>query len=211
MSIDNEFIRNVAAPRAIVVSACTAVFTLLWAIGWNIWNATIKPKLSIEIDKSRVVEKDNGAVYFQINLTLTSSKGKVYLKEACLFRKPFWLFLSYERFRLLSNLFSLKLDELPIRKGIICRLEYPLNLWRTDLIDFCNQPVLARCSFDRFADNYGKDVRDIEIEEKSRVDLIFIGTVYEGEKVGIQCRVPSSNWYIYIDYGVGKITSKAFA
>jgi hypothetical protein len=211
MGIDNEFVKNVAVPRAIVVSACTGVCILVWTIGWNIWNATRKPKLSIEIEKSRGVPKANGAVDFQLNLTLTSSKGKLYLKEAYLFRKPFWLFLSYKILKLLSNIFPLKLDELQIKKGIICKLVYPLNVWATDLIDFCNQPVLARCSFDRFADNYGKDVRNIEIEENSRVDLIFVGTVYEGEKVGIQCRAPLSNWYIYIDYGVGKITSKAFA
>ncbi len=207
MGINNEFIRNVAAPMAIVVSACTAVFTLVW----NIWNATRKPKLSIEIQKSRVVQKANGSVDFQLNLSLISSKGKVYLKEAYLFRKPFWLFSDYKILKLLSNIFFLKLDKLQIKKGIICKMEYPLNLWDADLIDFCNQRVLARCSFDRFAENYGKDVRNIEIEENSRVDLIFIGTLYEGKEVGIQCRKPVSNWYIYIDYGVGKITTKAFA
>jgi hypothetical protein len=204
VSIDIESITSVTGSISSVILAGTA--------GWKIWNDNIKkPRLELEIEKSRVVEKANGAFDFQINLTLSSSKSRFYLKEVFLLGKPTFGFLPDAPLKIILNLFPSYLHKLQLSQGIICRREAPFKVWNTNLIDFCNQPVLGRCSFDKFAENYGKDVKDIEIEDEFLTKLIFFGTVYKDKNEGRQFEIPLSNWYIYIDYGVDKITSKVFA
>jgi len=158
VSIDIESITSVTGSISSVILAGTA--------GWKIWNDNIKkPRLELEIEKSRVVEKADGAFDFQINLTLSCSKSKFYLKEVFLLGKPSLFFLPDTPLKIILNLFPSYLHKLQLNQGIICRREDPFKVWNTNLIDFCNQPVLGKCSFDKFAENYGKDVKDIEIEE----------------------------------------------
>ncbi|MEH2274618.1 MAG: hypothetical protein V7K40_07350 [Nostoc sp.] len=148
-----------------------------------------KPRLSIDVEKSLLVTERNDCVEFEIDIILTSSNKKIFLKE---------VFISSNQF--FSN------RKIQLDKIIVCSdNDYIKPIWGTNLIEYCNEPVLGRCSIDQFVKQFGKNVKDIEIDDDYRKKLIFIGKMDIAQKSGSKNSTTLKNWYITIKYQSGTI------
>ena len=191
MSLDVESIYHLApiAPivSAIIVTLSFLIQSILLPVIKKIFK---KPRLSIDIEKCLLFNK-NDCAEFQIDIILTSSNEKIFLKE---------LFISYNQF--LSN------RKIQLDKTILCSDKDYIKIWGTDLIEYCNQPLLGRCSLNQFVKQFGKNVKDIEIDDDCRKKLIFTGTIDINQKSGSKNSVTAKNWYITIKHQSGTIKKR---
>ncbi|MEH2143039.1 hypothetical protein [Nostoc sp.] len=147
-----------------------------------------KPRLSIDVEKCLLVTERNDCIEFEIDIILISSNKKIFLKE---------VFISY--YKLFSN------RKIQLDKTILCSDEDYIKIWGTNLIEYCNEPVLGRCSIDQFVKQFGKNVKDIEIDDDSRKKLIFIGKMDIAQKSGSKNSTTLKNWDITIKHQSGTI------
>lgn len=191
MNLDIESISHLARIAPIVIAIIATLSFLIQSILLPVLKSLLKkPRLSIDIEKCLLFNKKNDCAEFQIDIILTSSHEKIFLKE---------LFISCNQF--LLN-WKIQLD-----KTIVCSDKDYIKIWGTDLIEYCNQPVLGRCSLNQFVKQFGKNVKDIEIDD-CRKKLIFAGTMDIVQKSGSKNSVTAKNWYITIKHQSGTIKKR---
>ncbi len=190
MNLDIESISHLA-PIAPIVSAIIAVLSFLIL---NIFLPVIKnffkkPRLSIDIEKCLLVNEKNDCAEFQIDIILTSSNEKIFLKE---------LFISSNQF--FSN------RKIQIDKIIVCSdNDYIKPIWGTNLIEYCNKPSFGTYSLKQFLKKFGRNVKDVEIDHDCRKKLIFIGEMDIYQKSVSKNSTTFKNWYITIKHQSGTL------
>ncbi|OYD91043.1 hypothetical protein CDG77_16310 [Nostoc sp. 'Peltigera membranacea cyanobiont' 213] len=190
MNLDVESISHLA-PIASIVSAVIALlsFLIVNILLPVIRNFFKKPRLSIDIEKYLLVNKNNDYAEFQIDIILTSSNEKIFLTE---------LFLSYNQFFLNRKI---QLDKI-----MVCSDDdYIKLIWGTNLIEYCNKPSLDTSSLKQFVKKFGRNVKDVEIDRDCRKKLIFIGEMDIYKKSVSKNNTTFNNWYINIKHQSGTI------
>ncbi|MDP8934085.1 MAG: hypothetical protein M3N42_08035 [Cyanobacteriota bacterium] len=187
---------------------------------WNLYKEFLqKPKIQVDVEMSNLVENNQKIFDFQLNISMlspSSASTDVYFKRVFLLNNKEIAIEKLRFYRPTSTQVSCKAEieiyfievaaptrEIDLDWAIEYRREDFTRL-KLDEINLAAAIVsIGRQSF--FA------LRDFKLAKGSRKSLTLIGRMYSSQNLDNRKNgIPTTGWYLCIDYGVGKIKKKIF-
>jgi hypothetical protein len=215
LNINFDYIRNIAA------------FSGFIALLIQIYDKFIaKPKLDIDITYSGLIYRGN-EIDFKVDIDITALIGDVSIKkvyifnalkeEYCFIKKRFWyrdIQVDSIRYRPTGSgkwhlIFSNgSIQKIPLDKAIKGQALY----YTGDISQLRGGQINDKFIdpwFSLSQDNYEERIRGFKITKYSRHLFTFAG-ILEVPKEASKDDLPTQNWYICLDYGIGKVEKRIF-
>jgi hypothetical protein len=189
----------------------------------GIWNLSKesrqKPKLQVDVEMSNLVENHERIFDFQLNISMSSpspASTDVYLKRVFLLNNKEIVIEKLRFYRPTSAQVSSKAEveiyfievAAPTRE---IELDWAIEYRREDFTQLKLDEINLVAAIVSIGRQSFFALKDFKLGKGSRKSLTLLGRMYSPQALdGSKDGIPTTGWYLCIDYGVGKIKKKIF-
>jgi hypothetical protein len=187
---------------------------------WNLYKEFLqKPKLQIDVEMSNLVENYERSFDFQLNISMSSpspASTDVYFKRVFLLNNKEIAIEKLRFYRPTSTQVSSKAEveiyfieiAAPTRE---IELDWAIEYRREDFTQLKVDEINLAAAIVSIGYQPFFAFRDLKLAKGSRKSMTLLGRMYSPQALdNSKDGIPTTGWYLCIDYGVGKIKKKIF-